>query len=117
MNFGRPARIAGIALPPRSVYLRAVSPVAEINMIASRELRKNVRSVKGIILAVLSLLGGTLVAFVMALVEEMQNSDLAKKMSPEDLHQLKVESFSKAFHDPDMGRSLAEAPGVLLPIL
>ncbi len=94
-----------------------MSPVAEINLIASRELRKNVRSVKGIILAILSLLGGTLAAFVMALVQELQRSELAQKMSPEDMHEFQVKTLSATFHDDDMGRSLADAPGVLLVTL
>jgi len=94
-----------------------VTPVAEINLIASRELRKNIRSVKGIVLAILTLLGGSLVAFVMALLEEIDRSDLAKKMSPEDIHEVKVQTFTKMFHDADMGRSFADAPFVLLPVL
>jgi ABC-type transport system involved in multi-copper enzyme maturation permease subunit len=94
-----------------------MSPVAEINLVASRELRKNVRSVKGIILGVLTLLGGTLAAVLIALVDEMQNSRIAQKVSPEELHDIKVEALSKMFRDNDMGRALADAPGVLLPIL
>ncbi|HEY8074796.1 MAG TPA: ABC transporter permease subunit, partial [Labilithrix sp.] len=94
-----------------------MSPVAEINLVASRELRKNVRSIKGLILAALTLLGGTLAAVVMALVDEMQNSDLAKTVSDEKMHEMKVEALSKAFRDADMGRALADAPSVLLPIL
>jgi ABC-type transport system involved in multi-copper enzyme maturation permease subunit len=73
--------------------------------------------VKGIILAVLSLLGGTLAAFVMALIEEIRKSDLASKMSSEDMHELQVRALSETFNDKDMGRSLADAPGVLLVTL
>lgn len=75
------------------------------------------RSVKGIILAILSLLGGTLAAFVMALIEELRKSELAQKMSPEDIKEFQVRALSETFHDADMGRSLAEAPGVLLVTL
>ncbi len=46
-----------------------MSPVAEISLIAGRELRKSIRSVKGIILGILTLLGSLLAAFVCIRIE------------------------------------------------
>lgn len=53
-----------------------MSPVAEIGLIASRELRKSIRSVKGIILGILTLLGSLLAAYVCIRIEGAFRDDL-----------------------------------------
>jgi hypothetical protein len=48
-----------------------VSPISEVRFVAQRELRKSFRSAKGIVLLVLSLLGGTAVTLLLAWVQQL----------------------------------------------
>lgn len=93
-----------------------MSPVAEISLVVQRELRKNLRSAKGIVLAALSLLGGSSVALLMVKYQDFKRRELGE-LSAEQLHELREKALLKAYGDEDMARSLAEAPEVLLALL
>jgi ABC-type transport system involved in multi-copper enzyme maturation permease subunit len=62
-----------------------LSPVAEVALVASREVRKNLRSAKGIVLVALSLMGGVLAAlFLTYLGHQAQEQAAAQGVSPEE---------------------------------
>ena len=85
-----------------------MSPVAEIRLIVERELRKNLRSVKGLILLVISLLGASVTMFKLKAVEiEAQQF----KDAPEALRAAKTALIQGVFyHDHDVAESLSDAP-------
>src|SRR5271170_3011135 len=58
-----------------------MSPAAEVSLVVQRELRKNVRSAKGVVLLGLSLLGGVIVALVLAFVAAQEHEMIAEKLS------------------------------------
>lgn len=92
-----------------------MSPVNEIRFVVERELRKNFRSVKGIVLAVLSLLGGSSIALVIAKVQALSRQELGN-VDPEAMHALRERALSKLY-DADTAKLLADSPAVLLPVL
>jgi ABC-type transport system involved in multi-copper enzyme maturation permease subunit len=98
-----------LACPP-------VNPLLEIGLIVSRELRKNFRSVKGIILIAISLLGGTAIALGLMKLEEFKRTKLAD-VSPEAIRGMREEALGQFYADPAMGKYLADAPEVLLIVL
>lgn len=94
----------------------ALSPVAEIRLIAFRELRRSVRSVKGIIIGVITLLG----AFVTSLVcnwMESQNRDLAQVTSNDAYLEFKKQTIEKTTGDPAFASYVASIPTSLLVFL
>lgn len=80
-----------------------------------RELRKNFRSAKGIVLAVLSLLGGSSVALLLVKYQEFKRQELGE-LTPEQIHDLREKALTKIY-DPAMAKSLADSPEVLLALL
>jgi ABC-type transport system involved in multi-copper enzyme maturation permease subunit len=93
-----------------------VSPLKEIGLVVQRELRKNFRSAKGLLLAALSLLGGSGVALLMVKYQEFKRQDMSE-ISPEMLHDFREKALLKAYGDEAMAKSLADAPEVLLMLL
>jgi ABC-type transport system involved in multi-copper enzyme maturation permease subunit len=91
-----------------------MSPVAEVLLVAQRELRKSVRSAKGIALFVLSLLGGVAVALLFAWVEKMKREKLGS--APPEV----VAEFQRQLvlglgnGDEVLGEALVKAPTALL---
>lgn len=92
-----------------------MSPVKEIGFIVQRELRKNFRSAKGIVLAVLSLLGGSSIALLMVKYQEFKRHDLPD-LTAENIRELRLKALEKAY-DHDQAAMLADAPEVLLMLL
>ncbi|MFO0547030.1 MAG: ABC transporter permease [Polyangiaceae bacterium] len=90
-----------------------MKPAEEILLVATREVKKNLRGVKGIILLALSLLGGTIMSYLFA---RYIQADLSKA-PPDKLAQLQGEALAKYFHDDAVGRSLADAPFMLVIML
>ena len=89
-----------------------MSPLLEIRFITQRELRKNFRSIKGIALGVLTLLGGSSIALLIAKYEEFKHKEL-NAVSPEQIHDLRQKGLEK-FYDFDTAKWLADSPEVLL---
>lgn len=83
-----------------------MKPIQEIGLIVGRELNKNLRGVKGIILLALSLIGGTAVALL--LVKAFQRK--LEGANPEMLRQAQGELWSEWFHDKAVGEHLSTAP-------
>lgn len=89
--------------------------VQETLLVAGREVRRNLRSAKGIVLLALIVLGGTAVALVMAWVRQLDMAKAAaKNMSPEQIGAFQEQALTQLFGDPDMGKYLGKAPAVLL---
>lgn len=93
-----------------------MSPISEIRFVAQRELRKNFRSAKGIVLLVLSLLGGTGATLLLVYVQQLKREKLAGA-NAEMLRELREDAATKIFGDPATGKSLADAPEVLIAVL
>lgn len=97
-----------------SVRSVSLNPITEVRFIVERELAKNFRSAKGIVLLVLSLLGGSSVALLTAKYNEFKSQNF-DQIPPEQLHQLKEEGLKKLF-DADLAHKLVESPEVLLGV-
>lgn len=93
-----------------------MSPLSEVRFVAQRELLKSFRSAKGIVLLVLSLLGGTGATLLLVKAQQLKREKLAGA-DPEALRSLREEAATQIFGDPATGKSLADAPEVLLAVL
>jgi ABC-type transport system involved in multi-copper enzyme maturation permease subunit len=94
-----------------------VSPAAEVLLVAQRELRKNVRSAKGIVLLGLSILGSVVVALVFAWVEKVKREKLAG-VPPEAQAEIQRQIVLQLGEgDEALGDALLKIPGALLGAL
>src|SRR5688572_11370216 len=79
-----------------------------------RELRKSFRSIKGIILSVLTAAGGGGLALLFAQSDELRQKRLHEKdISPEALLQAKQSFLAWWFMDSPTGDHVGHAPGLL----
>lgn len=92
-----------------------MSPLSEVRFVAQRELRKSFRSAKGIVLLVLSLLGGTAVTMLLAWVQQLKREKLAD-VSPEAIEAARERAMTEAFGDAATGKALSHTPEVLLVV-
>jgi ABC-type transport system involved in multi-copper enzyme maturation permease subunit len=83
-----------------------VSPFAEVQLVTARELRKSFRSVKGIVLAALSIAGGAGVAMLFAWLDRVQRESLPPGIDAHDAQ----EKFFSGVYSPETGKRLAECP-------
>jgi ABC-type transport system involved in multi-copper enzyme maturation permease subunit len=91
-----------------------LSPVAEVRLIATRELRRSIRSVKGIALGIITLLG----AFVSALVcVSIEGADRAGAPSNAAYMELKRRAVEQATGDAGLAWYVSQAPASLLAFL
>ena len=91
-----------------------MSPVAEIRLIAVRELTRSVRSVKGIAVGAITLLGAIAASF---LVVFMQSADVEKAGSREALTELHRQIIEKQTGDAALAGYLASMPEALTTFL
>jgi hypothetical protein len=96
-------RVAGPSPIPRKL---PVSPFAEVQLVTARELRKSFRSVKGIVLAAVSLAGGAAVAMLFAWLDRVQRENLPADINPHDAQ----EKFFSHWYGPETGKRLADCP-------
>src|SRR5258708_12152906 len=89
-----------------------MNPALEIWLIVARELRKNLRSAKGILLFVFSLLGGTGLSLLLLKLEELKRGRLGD-VPPEALRAFREEAIAQGYGQ-ETAKSLANAPAVLL---
>jgi ABC-type transport system involved in multi-copper enzyme maturation permease subunit len=92
-----------------------VSPLQEVRHITLRELRKNFRSIKGIALGILTMLGGASIALLIAKAYEFKRQELGQ-VSPEQIHEARLAILRKAY-EVDTANWLADAPDALLGLL
>jgi ABC-type transport system involved in multi-copper enzyme maturation permease subunit len=93
-----------------------VSPLSEIRIVAQRELGKSFRSAKGIVLLVLSLLGGTGATLLLVKAQQLKREKLGGA-DLETLRGIREDAATQIFGDPVTGKSLADAPEVLVAVL
>jgi ABC-type transport system involved in multi-copper enzyme maturation permease subunit len=91
-----------------------LSPVAEIRLITMRELTRSVRSVKGIAVGAITLLGAVAASF---LVVFMQSADVQKAGSQEALSELHRQILEKQTGDAGLASYLASMPEALSTFL
>ena len=89
-----------------------MNPVLETWLVAARDLRKNIRSLKGIVMFSIALLGALVSTFKLKKFDEI--ADDVNKLDPTQLHSLKAQAFSKLYGDEGTGDVLAGAPVKLL---
>jgi hypothetical protein len=87
--------------------------LTEVGLVTGREMKKNLRGVKGIILLALSLIGGTLTALLLVSYFQRELADVP----PEMLREAQKKIFTNAFHDAATGEYLADAPLALVMML
>jgi ABC-type transport system involved in multi-copper enzyme maturation permease subunit len=91
-----------------------VNPVVETRFIVQRELRKSFRSIKGIILTLLTIAGGGGLALLFAQSDDIRQKRLhEKEISPEMLLEAKRKLFGWWFMDQPTGDHVGSAPGLL----
>ena len=92
-----------------------MSPAVEVRLIAFRELRRNVRSLKGIALGVITLLGALVSALVCVSIE---GADRARALAENEVYaELKRQAVEKATGDAALASYVASAPSSLLAFL
>lgn len=92
-----------------------MSPATEVNLVMLRELRRNFRSVKGIILSVIALIGGTGASLLLVKFQQFKREQFAD-MSPEDMMAIREKGLAQVY-DPDTAKSLSASPEVLFAVL
>lgn len=90
-----------------------MTPLAEVSLVTGRELRKNLRSIKGIILLALSLVGGTFVSYLLTRAMQTQ----FEKVPPDQMRMVREKALTELFHDEATGKYLADAPINLISLL
>jgi ABC-type transport system involved in multi-copper enzyme maturation permease subunit len=90
-----------------------VSPLVEVQLVTARELRKSFRSAKGVVLAGLSLAGGTGATILLSWAERLKRAELPPGT---DLSSLQEQFFSRLY-GPATGKALAGCPYSLWTML
>ena len=85
----------------------------EIWLIAGREIRKNLRSAKGLVIVAISILGGIATALLLMKLRALDEG----KISAEQMKEMQEAALTKKYGDEAMGHYLADAPPVLLGML
>jgi ABC-type transport system involved in multi-copper enzyme maturation permease subunit len=95
-----------------------LNPLVEVWLIVARELRKNLRSVKGLVMLGLSVLGAIASLGAMAsLIRQPKLEEALKRaegMGTDALHDVKVEVLGGMYRDVKVGERLADAPSRLV---
>lgn len=84
--------------------------LSEIGLITGREIKKNFRSLKGIILLIISLLGGSGVALIHAWLAKQK---LVEGMSPEEVQMTFMKGLQQAGFPDDIAEYVSHAPPTL----
>lgn len=93
-----------------------MNPLSEIFIMVQRELRKNFRSIKGIALLSLSLLGGGAFALINTIGQKMKREQIGE-LGGEELRELREKALSKVYDNQDIGKFLSDSPEVLWVVL
>jgi len=92
-----------------------MTAVQECVLVASREVRRNLKSAKGLVLVALCVLGAVIAALVMAWVQKLDLTAAAsQQITPEQMRAFQEMALAKKYGDAAMGKYLAQAPFVLL---
>jgi ABC-type transport system involved in multi-copper enzyme maturation permease subunit len=93
-----------------------LSPASEIRLIVFREIRRSVRSVKGIVLGVLTLIGAFVASLVCVLIEG-KDRETVQAASNEAFIEMKKQAFEQATGNAQLAAQLATIPNSLLVFL
>ncbi len=93
-----------------------MSPASEIALVAGRELKKSIRSVKGIILAILTLLGSILAVLICIALESGARKDLGAETT-DAFRQMYEDGMVKSGTDPGVAHYVAQMPISLVAFL
>jgi len=85
-----------------------MNPLLEIWLVAARDCRKNIRSLKGLAMAGIALLGALACTFKLPKFEEAM--DQARDLAPDQMLEVKAQIFGKIYGDEATGHRLAGAP-------
>jgi ABC-2 type transport system permease protein len=83
-----------------------VNPLSEVRLVTQRELRKSFRSVKGGVLAALTIVGGAAVSMLLAWVDRRAREEIPPGV---DFRALRELTFTRIY-GPETGKQLATAP-------
>ncbi len=83
-----------------------MSPFSEVQLVTARELRKSFRSVKGIVLAAVTVAGGAGVSMLFAWLDRMRRTELPEGI---DAHDAQQQVFSQLY-GAETGKVLADCP-------
>jgi len=89
----------------------------EVGLVALHEIKRNLGSIKGIVMFVLFLALGGIAAALRIFGERFASSMGADKMSDEQKHQAWENLLSKQYKSEAIGHYLADCPGVILVVL
>jgi ABC-type transport system involved in multi-copper enzyme maturation permease subunit len=92
-----------------------LSPAVEVRLVALRELRRNVRSLKGIVLGIITLLGALVSALVCVSIEGGERAHAAAENAA--YGELRRQAVEQATGDAALASHLASAPSSLLLFL
>jgi ABC-type transport system involved in multi-copper enzyme maturation permease subunit len=85
-----------------------VNPHLEVWLIVQREVRKNLRSVKGLVMLSLSILGAMACTFRIPKIEDTLAT--ARQLGAEQVHDAKARFFGEIYGNDSAGDRLADAP-------
>ena len=91
---------------PSSIPRTPVSPFAEVQLVTARELRKSFRSMKGIVLAAVSVAGGAGVAMLFAWLDRVRRENLPAGIDARDAQ----EKVFSGLYGPETAKRLADCP-------
>jgi ABC-type transport system involved in multi-copper enzyme maturation permease subunit len=83
-----------------------VSPFAEVQLVTARELRRSFRSVKGIVLAAVSVAGGAGVAMLFGWLDRLRRENLPPGLDARDAQ----EKVFSGLYGPETAKRLADCP-------
>ncbi|MFO0674930.1 MAG: ABC transporter permease [Polyangiaceae bacterium] len=90
-----------------------MNPAREVALVAGREVRRNVRSAKGIALLALCVMMSGAATLVNSAVDKFARSQ-PNAPSPQEIRALTEIAIGRAYGDEDLGKYLAGAPPILL---
>lgn len=85
-----------------------MNPILEVWLIVQREVRKNLRSVKGLVMLSLSILGAMACTFRIPKIEDTLAT--AKQLGADQVHEVKSKFFAEIYGSESAGDRLADAP-------
>lgn len=93
-----------------------MSPVTEAGLTCLREMRRNLRSAKGVVMGVLFLLGGAAASLIYAAVSELTNPARQGHDVPEEaFRELRQKVWTEVWNT-DIGGYLADSPSILVAL-
>jgi len=99
-----------------SVATQIMSPVSEAGLTCLREMRRNLRSAKGVVMGVLFLLGGAAASLIYAAVSELTNPARQGHDVPDEaFRELRQKVWAEVWN-ADIGGYLADSPSIFVAL-